>query len=578
MRHMLGQIRELVCQPVTAGILSAFTLLGLYAMERTPASMPFVVFIVAIIALLFFVLSRRAYFSLYAGLAIVSVIAVASTVKYKLKGFDLHIFDFAFTGGDPSAIWFLLKGYWMFIVPVVALIALVAIFLTLVARRDQPRKVKFAARLGLLAAMIPGLYLTYPSPPDEPRYFYYLGGFDASSFFVSLMDLQYVFSQGEFADKMRKIPRQTPYPDTVDCGDKTKLPDVVLVLSESTTDFKNMPGLKTGSAFDGDFLSQDGKVHPLYVETFGGGTWVTSISVMTGLSSVDFGVQAPYLTTVLHKKVRGALPEVLSRCGYRTVEITPVDRTFVNEGPFMESIGYQTVLDYHAIGATQYAHPDSFYYGVAQKVLREHHEKYKGPILLSMKTMFTHSPYFEPLAEDNGLHETPFSGNQQVDEYLNRVISSQRDFKDFLAGVEEGSRANGTVVLEFGDHQALVTRPFADDVFGGNALVDLRSVAYKTYYSVHAFGYDLDWSAFPETPIDVPFLGAALIKGAKLPTSPMYRDLTSLNELCQGRFHDCKDRAAIDRFLRKRVDSGLLNVLPELNAKPSGQLVGQSLN
>lgn len=574
----MGQIRQLACQPATAVALSALTLAGLYAMERTPASVPFIIFVVATIVMFAFVLSRRAYFSLYTGLAVVSVIGIASTVKYKLKGFDLHIFDFGFTGGDPSAVLFLLKGYWMFILPVVLLIVVVAIFLTFVARWDRPQKLNFASRLGLLVAMIPGLYLSYPSPRDEPRYFYYLGGFDATAFFVSLMDLQYVFNQGEFADKMRKVPPQEPYPDTVDCGDTSKLPDIVTVLSESTTDFKIMPGLNTGTAFDTDFLSQDDKLRPLYVETFGGGTWVTSISVMTGLSSVDFGVDAPYLTTVLHKKVRGALPEVLARCGYRTVEITPVDRTFVNEGPFMESIGFETVLDYSAIGASRYAHPDSFYFDAARKALREHHEKYKGPILLSMKTMFTHSPYFEALAEDGGKRETHFTGKKEVDEYLNRVMASQRDFKDFLAGVKEDTKENGTVVLEFGDHQALVTRPFADAVHGGNALVDLRSVAYRTYYSIHSFNYQLDMSAFPETPIDVPFLGAALMKGAKLPTSHMYRDLIALSEHCQGRFHDCADRAAVDRFLRKRVDSGLLNVLPDLPAKSGQHLVGQSMN
>ncbi|EFG2885964.1 sulfatase-like hydrolase/transferase, partial [Escherichia coli] len=376
---MLRQLMRVLCHPATAAVATVAVMAGLYSLEKTPSVMPFLAAVIATIGFLIFLLSRRAYVSLYSSLAIVTIIGLASTVKYKLKGFDLHVFDFKFTGGDPQALWFLLKGYWFFIVPVLALIIVSIVAISLLAFYDKPARAKLPARMAALALMPVALYASYPLPAEEPRYFYYLGGFDASAFFVSLVDLQYAFKQGEFETRMRATPPQAPYPDTLNCGDVSKLPDIVLVLSESQTDFKkNLPGLDTKNFFDGDFVSQDGKKHPLYVETFGGGTWVTSIALMTGISSPDFGVQAPYLTTVLDGKVRGALPEVLARCGYRTVEITPVSHTFVNEGPFMQSIGYQEVLDYDKIGATQYAHRDNFYFATAEKVLREHHKTHDG--------------------------------------------------------------------------------------------------------------------------------------------------------------------------------------------------------
>jgi hypothetical protein len=359
------------------------------------------------------------------------------------------------------------------------------------------------------------LMMSYPLPSDEPRYFHYLGGFDASSFFISMIDLQYLFRQSEFEDRMRRTSPQPPYPDTLACGDPAKLPDVYLVLSESQMDFSILPGLHTVNPANANFMPEGRHLRPLQVETYAGGTWVSSISLMAGLPSADFGVQAPYLTMVLDGKVRGALPEVFARCGYRTVEVTPVKRTFVNEGPFMENIGYQTIFDYDAIGATEYAHEDNFYFNAAEKIVREHHATDKRPLLLYMKTMFTHSPY---LHTDVNKHTVAFDGSAELNEYLNRSIAAQNDFLDFLKVVEKQTTVRGSVVLEFGDHHPGVMKELDDAAHGGNSLADLRSLAYRTYYTIHAFDYQLDMTAFPTGPIDIGFLGAALIQAGRLPT------------------------------------------------------------
>lgn len=561
MRHIFRLFIQLSCHPITTVAAFAAVMTGLYVFEKIPANMPFVAVVIVMVAAFTFILSGRPYFSAYTGMAVVSLITVASAVKYRMKGFDLHVFDFAFTGEDPSAIVFLLEKYASLILPVFLLIALAVSFLVLVARSEVRSRVTLPRRTALLAGCVGGLYVTYPLSADEPRYFHYLGGFNASSFFVSTLDLQYLFRQSQFADLLRSVPAQLPFADTVDCGDVSKLPDIFIVLSESQTDPRNFPQLKTGNLFDDSFRSDDGKVHPLYVETFGGGTWVSNISVMAGLSSADFGVQAPYLTTVLEGKVHGALPEILDRCGYRTVELTPVTRTFVNEGPFMESIGFQSIMDYTDIGASQYAHRDSFYFKAAETVIREHRKRGGGPLLLSLKTMFAHSPYNEPLVDENGLAHAHFGGDADTDEYMNRMLVSQKDFKAYLDVIKSLNTTRGSVVLEYGDHQSYITKSLTDQTFGGNSLTDLRSVAYKTYYSVHSFGYDVDMSAFRDDSLDIGFLGAALVQGARLPTTPMYRDLIRLKDLCGGRFHDCADRQAVTTHLRRRADSGLLDVL-----------------
>jgi hypothetical protein len=560
MRIHLTQFLRLLYRPWTAALLFVLGLIVLKRFEGPINHMAFVAIVILTMAALTFLLSRRPYFSLYTGLSLMFAVTIVSTIKYRLKGFDLHVFDFTFTGGDPQAMLFLLKGYSAWIVPVLVLLVATVVFLWMVAKFDQPIRISATWRAAMLLPAVPALMMSYPLPSDEPRYFHYLGGFDASSFFISMIDLQYLFRQSEFEDRMRRTSPQPPYPDTLACGDPAKLPDVYLVLSESQMDFSILPGLHTVNPANANFMPEGRHLRPLQVETYAGGTWVSSISLMAGLPSADFGVQAPYLTMVLDGKVRGALPEVFARCGYRTVEVTPVKRTFVNEGPFMENIGYQTIFDYDAIGATEYAHEDNFYFNAAEKIVREHHATDKRPLLLYMKTMFTHSPY---LHTDVNKHTVAFDGSAELNEYLNRSIAAQNDFLDFLKVVEKQTTVRGSVVLEFGDHHPGVMKELDDAAHGGNSLADLRSLAYRTYYTIHAFDYQLDMTAFPTGPIDIGFLGAALIQAGRLPTSPMYRDLIALNAHCGGRFHDCADRAAVDRFLRKRVDSGMLNVLPQ---------------
>jgi hypothetical protein len=60
------------------------------------------------------------------------------------------------------------------------------------------------------------------------------------------------------------------------------------------------------------FRSADGRRRELRVETFGGGTWISNFSLMTGLSSLDFGWRAPYLTTAMEGKIHESLATELS--------------------------------------------------------------------------------------------------------------------------------------------------------------------------------------------------------------------------------------------------------------------------
>lgn len=253
------------------------------------------------------------------------------------------------------------------------------------------------------------------------------------------------------------------------------------------------------------------------METFGGGTWISNFSLMTGLSSLDFGWRAPYLTTAMEGKVHQSLATELSRCGYRTAVLMPMDHGFVNEGPFLESIGFDEVLDYDRIGASEYAHRDRFYFEAARAFIEEHRRTDGRPLFLEVQTMFAHSPYSDQLTDsDSEIYSE--SGIFELDEYVRRVAQSQNDVKWFLGQAEAESKEHPSIVLEFGDHQSFATREVVNHAYPDFALNELKSSAYQTYYTVHAMGADLDMAPFEFASLDIGYLGVSLLEAAGIAT------------------------------------------------------------
>lgn len=532
----------------------------LHLAEKQWAHLPFVVNCLLVIAVVGFTFTRKPAFSLYVAGALTVLICFVSTAKYRMKGFSFHVFDIFFTGTDSAATRFLLVEYDYLIIPVIALAALGTLVLVMVARSEKQRNVRLSNRLLALLVVIAALPMSYPLNASQPRYFHYLGGFNASSFFVSLMDLRYLSRETELSERLNALPHQLAVSNEAACKARDDSPDVFFVLGESQVDPAMFPQLTGSPAFAGLYRSSDGASRKLHVETFGGGTWVSHLSLLTGLSSADFGARGPFLTVLLEGKVGGSVPEILARCGYRTVAILPMDNSFVNEGPFLTSIGFEEVLDRNDIGATQYRHRDSFYYAAAERLIEEHRRTDERPLFLAMQTMFPHSPYGEALTVDMEPRGLVLADEPELNEYLRRLLISRRDMEGFLERRAKAPTVRGSLVLDYGDHQSFATKHLVDEMSDGEALADFGSIAYQTYYALHAFGYFPADADPGMNSLDIAFLGPSFLKWGRLPTTPMFNSLVELRDHCQGRFFDCADRDAVDRHLKARVDAGLLEL------------------
>lgn len=549
----------LTLNPVAAALAALIGVAFLYLVEGEINHMPFVLLSISGIAAVLFLLSRRIYFSLYTALGLAFLLSVASVLKYRNKGFDLHIYDFVFTGTDISAFTFLLEEFAALILPVLGVMLCAMALLAILFSREAKSKMRAGWRLAVTTLVIGLIPATYPLKADEPRYFHYLGGFNASAFFVSFLDLKDAALGQDATDRFARLPAADPFAVSGSCVSETPRPDIFVVLSESQVDLSQIDRYGIGQRFSDGFQSADGKRRSLQVETFGGGTWIANFSLMTGLSSLEFSWQAPYLTAVLEGKVHNSLATELARCGYRTAVLMPMKHSFVNEGPFLESIGFDEVLDYNRIGASRYAHEDRFYFQAARAFIAKHRETDGRPLFLQVQTMFAHSPYSSRMTSLSSGSDAQ-TGDAELDEYVRRVAQSQADFSWFLEQSAQERQSHPSIVLEFSDHQSIATKGLLARDHPDFAIDDLNSTAYKTYYTVHDFGTGIDMKPFDFPRLDIGFLGVSLLEAAGLQPSAMFADLSALRDRCGGKLYYCPDRKAVEEHLSRRIASGFLVV------------------
>ena len=151
------------------------------------------------------------------------------------------------------------------------------------------------------------------------------------------------------------------------------------------------PSLNYDRGIDRFFHSHDGKLHKLRVETYGGASWLTEFSVLTGLSSFSLGNLRQFAQTIMAGKVRKALPQALSRCGYRNVAFHPMLRIYLSIGNFLEAVGVHQLFDAKSQRAKSATERDHFYYSSALAEMERHFKASSQRLFTFIETMATRS-------------------------------------------------------------------------------------------------------------------------------------------------------------------------------------------
>jgi hypothetical protein len=152
----------------------------------------------------------------------------------------------------------------------------------------------------------------------------------------------------------------------------------------------------------------------------------------------------------------------------------------------------------------------------------------------------------------------PFGNDAETDEYLRRLSMQQEDFRTFLAALQRRPTKDGAVLLEFGDHHPVVTRPLIKAAEGLDAFTNWSSIAYRTYYRIHPINTKL-LAPLPDVDLlNITYLGPTLLQVAGLPMDDVYAGLLALRDECAGAMYLCPKRERVQRHFSRLVEGKLL--------------------
>src|ERR1700681_4891422 len=115
-------------------------------------------------------------------------------------------------------------------------------------------------------------------------------------------------------------------------------PDIIVIQHESIFD-PRVFGLPVEPIVEAFLSPKNGLYGSLNVDIFGGGSWQSEFSLLTGLSSASFGSNAYFLLTRGVGRFHNSLPNSLTALGYRTMLTSSCRRNFLNYDEFYRSIG-----------------------------------------------------------------------------------------------------------------------------------------------------------------------------------------------------------------------------------------------
>jgi hypothetical protein len=509
-----------------------------------------------LIAVLLFA-SRRILFSTAAVAGLVAIVVAVSEVKRHYLGMVLHAYDVVFYLMSLDTVSFLWGNYRLELFALAGAIGLLVTLAWWTHRLDPTRVPRgYAAAAVLSFAMIS--FWAVDNKGGRHHTLYYWNDHYISSFYSSWAETIETLWRGQLIEAAPRGSAVTPLAGGGKCYPAERPPNIILIHQESVFPPSLFPGIQYDRGLDPFYRSHDGRLHLMRVETYGGASWLTEFSVLAGVSTYSFGGMRPFVLSLMQGKVRDTIPEALSRCGYRNTLYYPMDKDFVSSGKFYKAVGFDDILDRKAQAATRYNERDRFYYNNVLANLARHFKTSDAPSFSFVITAATHLPYADPFMPEVGV---PGGGpSPQIHEYLRRVGMAKMDYDAFRAELARRFPDERFLIVQYGDHQPIVTRPF----FGFDARIATENMTmapdspgYLTYYAVDGINYDP--GPLPDLDIvDVPYLGALLLNAARLPLSEAQQERLRLLSACKGRYFTCAKRDEILSFHRRLIDSGLM--------------------
>jgi hypothetical protein len=488
------------------------------------------------------------------------LIRTVSESKRALTDLPLHAYDLVAlvtSWPAPGALWsnhiFYLLALFGMLAAVVALAAFVwRIDGTRLRRSHALAAVPCLAMLAWLASVANG---------DRMHSEIFSERSDIAFFFSSWSETAAALRRGQVMDAAAQASG-APLHIPASCQPASKPPHIILIHEESVVQPSQFPALHYDKSLDPFFLSHDGKLHKLRVETYGGASWLTEFSVLTGISARSSGGLSNFVQSVMAGKVRDTLPQALARCGYRNIAVYPMLRIFLSIDRFFTGAGIHEILDAKDQRAEGPNERDRFYFASALAAFERHLKTSQQPMFAFIETMAAHGSYdYTYMPEEKvpgGGPGTP----PRMHEYLRRLALGRIDYDAMRAELDRRFPGERFLIVHYGDHQPAVTRPllgFTESTSFEEVMRSGNDAAFITYYVVDGVRYAPPLLPAAEI-LDVPYLGTVILEAAGLPLSDVYRERKRLIAICEGRYHGCPG-GEIANFHRRMINSGLMDAL-----------------
>ncbi len=491
--------------------------------------------------------------------AIVGIVATVAWAKHRAMDMALHAYDVVFYFSSWSTIGFLWRDYRAYVIALIAAVLATAIAAAVAYRFDTKRVRRRTALAAVVLLTVVSIGAAFVK--GERRHTqYYWNGLHISSFYSSWAETIETLWRGQLieAAPLGSGPHFAMPPE---CVTATKPPHIILIHQESLVPPGHFPTLQYDHRVDRLFASHDGKEHRLRVETYGGASWLTEFSVLTGLSTQSFGGMSQFVQPLMAGKLRDTLPETLSRCGYRNVVLYPLIRNFVSNAKFYASIGLKEMFDAEDQGAKTNNERDRFYFGNALDEISRHLQRSRQPLFTMVFTMATHSPYDFPYMPEVDVPGGGPGTDPEMSEYLRRLAMARMDYDDMRREIARRFPGERFLIVQYGDHHPIATRT----LLGLNNTLDAEDIAlplespgFVTYYAVDGINYQPPALPAVET-LDVPYLPLVILNSARLPLSDAFRERQRMLTACNGRYYTCQPHDTILAFHRRLIDSGLID-------------------
>ena len=325
-------------------------------------------------------------------------------------------------------------------------------------------------------------------------------------------------------------------------------PDIILIQHESVFD-PRLFGLPIAAEVAAFLCPPDGISGALDVEIYGGGSWQSEFSVMTGISSAAFGVDGYYLFTKGVGRFHHSLPTVLAALGYRTQLVSSCRRSFLNYDAFYASIGMteRTFADDFPqpfdVRAFEQSYSDAEFLPAAIEAFTAGLDADAAPRFLYVLTNANHGPHdritdvkLPPSIAGHG-------------DYAARLSVTAATWQRMKAALAARKSARPTLIVHYGDHQPVMTRTIEHAL--GLAADPNRT--FRTFYAIESLNFELQ--PFRSGAIPITALGTVLLQAAGLPLDAIAATRAHLLEHGVDASTRRTDEA---RLLRTLLDQGVV--------------------